>query len=202
MYKVILIRWKEEFKLDYKMIIGEKIWEIRKNKKLTQKQFGNLLGTNQQAIVRWEKGKSLPNIKTLKKIEELNGSPVAEISDYLKVGEKIKHIRLERSMTLEQFGRLFNTHKQVVSLWENGKHLPKSNKLKKIANSVGMSVIELLNTNLPDTNPLEEYSTNELIEELKKKSIKKRRLIKAVIQILTKVIITRWKGIFNESVIN
>lgn len=67
MYKVILIRWKEEFKLDYKMIIGEKIWEIRKNKKLTQKQFGNLLGTNQQAIVRWEKGKSLPNIKTLKK---------------------------------------------------------------------------------------------------------------------------------------
>lgn len=173
MYKVILIRWKEEFKLDYKMIIGEKIWEIRKNKKLTQKQFGNLLGTNQQAIVRWEKGKSLPNIKTLKKIEELNGSPVAEISDYLKVGEKIKHIRLERRMTLEQFGRLFNTHKQVVSLWENGKHLPKSNKLKKIANSVGMSVIELLNTNLPDTNPLEEYSTNELIEELKKRVLKK-----------------------------
>nr|DAQ45902.1 MAG TPA: hypothetical protein [Caudoviricetes sp.] len=31
---------------------------------------------------------------------------------------------------------------------------------------------------------------------------KKRRLIKAVIQILTEVIITRWKGIFNESVIN
>lgn len=91
----------------------------------------------------------------------------------MKVGEKIKHIRRERGMTLEQFGRLFNTHKQVVSLWENGKHLPKSNKLKKIANSVGMSVIELLNTNLPDTNPLEEYSTNELIEELKKRVLKK-----------------------------
>ena len=76
-------------------------------------------------------------------------------------------------MTLEQFGKLFNSHKNVVSDWENGKHFPKANKLKKIANSAGMSVIELLNTNLPDTNPLEEYSTNELIEELKKRVLKK-----------------------------
>ena len=49
------------------MIIGEKIWEIRKNKKLTQTQFGNLLGTRQQTITKWEKGQSLPNIETLKK---------------------------------------------------------------------------------------------------------------------------------------
>lgn len=173
MYKVILIRWKEEFKLDFKMIIGEKIWEVRKNKKLTQTQFGDLLGARQQSIIKWEKGKSIPNIETLKKIEELNGSPVTEISNYLKVGEKIKHIRRERGMTLEQFGNLFNSHKNVVSLWENGKHFPTANKLKKIANSAGMSVIELLNTNLPDTNPLEEYSTNELIEELKKRVLKK-----------------------------
>ena len=105
-------------------------------------------------------------------------------------------------MTLEQFGNLFNAKKQVVSNWEIGKNFPNTNNLKKIANSVGMSVIELLATNLPDTNPLEEYSTNELIEELTRRASKKRRLIKAVIQILTKVIITRWKGIFNESVIN
>lgn len=155
------------------MIIGEKIWEVRKNKKLTQTQFGDLLGTRQQTIGKWEKGKSLPNIETLKKIEELNGLPVTEISDYLKVGEKIKHIRREKGMTLEQFGKLFNSHKNVVSDWENGKHFPNANKLKKIANSAGMSVIELLNTNLPDTNPLEEYSTNELIEELKKRVLKK-----------------------------
>lgn len=159
--------------MDFKMIIGEKIWEVRKNKKLTQTQFGDLLGTRQQTIGKWEKGKSLPNIETLKKIEELNGLPVTEISDYLKVGEKIKHIRREKGMTLEQFGKLFNSHKNVVSDWENGKHFPNANKLKKIANSAGMSVIELLNTNLPDTNPLEEYSTNELIEELKKRVLKK-----------------------------
>lgn len=76
-------------------------------------------------------------------------------------------------MTLEQFGNLFNAKKQVVSNWEIGKNFPNTNNLKKIANSVGMSVIELLATNLPDTNPLEEYSTNELIEELKKRVLKK-----------------------------
>ena len=32
------------------MIIGEKIWEIRKNKKLTQTQFGNLLGVRQKQL--------------------------------------------------------------------------------------------------------------------------------------------------------
>lgn len=173
MYKVILIRWKEEFKLDFKMIIGEKIWEVRKNKKLTQTQFGDLLGARQQTIGKWEKGQSILNMETLKKIEELNGLPVTEISDYLRVGEKIKHIRREKGMTLEQFGNLFNSHKNAVSSWENGKHLISSNKLKKIANSAGMSVIELLATNIPDTNPLEEYSTNELIEELKKRVLKK-----------------------------
>ena len=76
-------------------------------------------------------------------------------------------------MTLEQFGNLFNAKKQVVSNWEIGKNFPNTNNLKKIANSVGMSVIELLATNIPDTNPLEEYSTNELIEELKKRVLKK-----------------------------
>jgi putative DNA-binding phage protein len=68
-----------KFKLDINIIIGEKIKEIRKNKKLTQARFGELLGVNKKTVILWEKGKSLPNKERLKNIAILGGTSVREL---------------------------------------------------------------------------------------------------------------------------
>lgn len=84
------------------------------------------------------------------------------------VGKKIREIRKNEDLTQEQFGNLLGVSKRTIVAWEKGERLPRTEQLKKIEELVGLSVKELL-----DTNSLEQYSTNELIEELKKRVLKK-----------------------------
>ena len=53
----------------YKMEqFGEKLYELRKEKNLTQKQLAQLIDCAQSAIVYWEKNKQEPTISVLKKL--------------------------------------------------------------------------------------------------------------------------------------
>lgn len=66
--------------------------------------------------------------------------------DKLKVGKKIKSIRLDLGESMEQFGkRIDNAKSGVVSNWENGKQLPNKKRLKMICDLTGVKVSEFLN---------------------------------------------------------
>lgn len=60
------------------------------------------------------------------------------------VGLRIKKIRLEKGYTLEEFGKLFNANKALVSKWTSGSSLPNKERLKGIAKLGDMTVNELL----------------------------------------------------------
>lgn len=60
------------------------------------------------------------------------------------IGQRIQLIRLERGMTLEEFGKIFNTSKGIISRWENGVSIPNPERLKKIAEISGKSVEYIL----------------------------------------------------------
>ncbi|MGI7017252.1 helix-turn-helix domain-containing protein [Campylobacter coli] len=60
------------------------------------------------------------------------------------IGERIKLIRLEKGLTLEEFGKFFNAGKGTVSTWENGKCLPVPKRLKKLAEISGKSMKYIL----------------------------------------------------------
>lgn len=64
--------------------------------------------------------------------------------DNKTIGERIRLIRLSKGMTLEEFGKLFNTSKGVVSRWENDKGLLRPERLKKLAEISGKSVEYIL----------------------------------------------------------
>ena len=51
--------------------IGERIRDLRKEKKLSQTDLANLLYLSQDTISLWELDKSLPDIKTLIKLTEI-----------------------------------------------------------------------------------------------------------------------------------
>ena len=66
--------------------IGKFISNVRKEKKLTQKQLADKLGITDRAISKWENGKSMPDLSLLKPICD-----VLEISiNELLSGEKIE----------------------------------------------------------------------------------------------------------------
>ena len=48
-----------------KIIVAQKIKEFRHENRLTQEQFGNLLGISGQAISKWEREECYPDITIL-----------------------------------------------------------------------------------------------------------------------------------------
>lgn len=75
---------------------------------------------------------------------QLDGNPAAVYINKQKVGQRIKDIRLEKGMTLEEFGKIFGATKGNVLTWENGKSLPNKERLKNIADLAGITVQKLL----------------------------------------------------------
>ena len=67
------------------MTIGERIRNIRKSQKLTQKQLGELAGIAEPTIRRYELGKLNPKFVTLAKIAEALKVNPADIDDRLVV---------------------------------------------------------------------------------------------------------------------
>ena len=63
------------------MEIGEKLKECRKNCKMSQEEVAQKINTTRQAISRWERDESLPDIHMLQKLTEIYG---VKLSDFVE----------------------------------------------------------------------------------------------------------------------
>jgi len=52
-------------------MISKRIKELRNKKEISQRDLAEILGLSQQAIAKWEIGKSEPDIETLKKLSAI-----------------------------------------------------------------------------------------------------------------------------------
>lgn len=64
------------------MTTGEKIKQVRKQKKISQQILGKSLGVSQAMIAQYENGSRLPKIETLRRIAAALEVPLYEISDW------------------------------------------------------------------------------------------------------------------------
>ncbi|MDR2530439.1 MAG: helix-turn-helix domain-containing protein [Oscillospiraceae bacterium] len=64
--------------------------------------------------------------------------------DNYKVGNKIAALRREKGLTGEQLAELLGVSPQAVSKWENGKNLPETALLPKLAETPGVTIDALL----------------------------------------------------------
>ncbi|MDZ5608450.1 helix-turn-helix transcriptional regulator [Bacillus pseudomycoides] len=60
-------------------ILGERIFELRKKKKLTQEKLGENIGVGKQIISKYEKGTKTPSLETIEKLADFFEVPI----DYL-----------------------------------------------------------------------------------------------------------------------
>ena len=61
------------------MFIGEKIAEMRKANKMTQRELAEKLNVSDKVISKWETGKSLPDVETMPRISKVLGISISEI---------------------------------------------------------------------------------------------------------------------------
>ena len=72
--------------------IGKFIAELRKSKNMTQEQLGEKLGVSFKTISKWENGRGMPELSTLKPLSEELGVSINEIF----AGEKLKESEIEK----------------------------------------------------------------------------------------------------------
>ena len=71
------------------MNLGEKISELRKLKKMTQKELAEMVNVSDKVISKWETGKSLPDVETMLKLSEVLGVSISELYECVeKTGVK------------------------------------------------------------------------------------------------------------------
>ena len=79
------------------MKIGRRISELRREKDMTQMELSDKLGISHQAVSKWERGESMPDISTLPLLSEIFGVTVdglLESTDRRHLGESnvLKHV--------------------------------------------------------------------------------------------------------------
>ena len=67
---------------------GAFVCELRKEKEMTQKELGNILGISDKAISKWERGVSLPDITMFDKIAETLGVSTLELMEGQRLDEE------------------------------------------------------------------------------------------------------------------
>ena len=73
------------------------------------------------------------------------------------VAENIKHLRTERDMTQEEFGRIADVSAMAVSQWENGRAVPRMGAVQRIADYFGIKASSLIDDDtpkIPGTRPV------------------------------------------------
>ncbi len=82
-------------------------------------------------------------------------------------GERLKKLRLEKGLTLDDVSDIFDLTKTAISYYENGKRFPKMNTLRKMADFYGVSYDYLVgNDNYEIADDNEEYGLHMSSEEI------------------------------------
>ena len=120
---------------------GNFIYNLRKERKLTQKELADILNVTDKAVSRWETGK------------------------------RILELRQTKGWTQKQLAERLNVTDKAVSKWERGINYPDLSLLEPIAREFDVTVADLLGLeDSPESNKVLEETTkickNE-IEELK-----------------------------------
>ena len=94
------------------MTLGEKIYNLRKSKKLSQEGLAEIVNVTRQTISKWETGLSVPDAEMLVTISELFETPVSEIlgesieeketNDLKVISEKLEVINEQLSISQKQ----------------------------------------------------------------------------------------------------
>ena len=81
----------------------------------------------------------------------------------MNIGDNMRNIRKQKSMTLQQLADILGCSQQNISQYESGKRTPKLKTIQKIADALNVNVNDLLENPLDDSPIYKAYkNTNSL----------------------------------------
>lgn len=93
-----------------KILLGERIKELRKNRGMTQEQLAELVDIEQKHVSRIELGKNAPTIDRLERIAEVLDTPVKEFFDFIHLAD-----RKTKAQSLEKMLKELDEERQILA---------------------------------------------------------------------------------------
>ncbi len=84
----------------------ERLAELRKQKRMSQAELGDVLSVTRAAVSEWEKGKSIPRLEKLAEMSRFFGISLAELSgtpgDEISVDAELRRLPEDMQQILRQ----------------------------------------------------------------------------------------------------
>lgn len=158
--------------------IGKNLKEIRKSKKITQIELGDLLGKSLSTIQKYESGEIEVPLNVINSICKIFNTEINSIvslglndleydSDSLDILSKnIRFFRQEKQLTTKELSLKSGMSETAIYQYQSGLRLPSINALYKIANALGVTQAELLGEPRKEIE-IQKLNDEDLIGELK-----------------------------------
>lgn len=139
------------------MNFSEKLFELRKSHKLSQKELAKQIGVSQAAINYWEKGQRTPSINAAYKIADYFEIEISQLLDpdtynresTVLLGNNIKSLRKEKGYSIKQLSELTHIPQSIIKQYETGLMTPKNKNILKLASVLDHSGNRLLGEDIP-----------------------------------------------------
>lgn len=167
------------------MEFSENLKRIRKSKKLSQKEFGELINKTLLTVSRYENGKITPPLRVIKEIAEkldISFNELAGINDTKKdiplINQIIKDKRKELRLTQSDFAKLINKSKVTVARYDTGDIIPE-NTLIICCEVLGISKNEIGLKGTSIKNVLESKNFNYYLVYFKEQELIYKKIIRS-----------------------
>lgn len=139
------------------MNFSDKLLELRKSQKLSQKELAKRIGVSQASINYWEKGQRVPSIHAAYKIAEyfkIDTSELLEPDIYNRestalLGGNVKRLREKKGYSTKKLAELTGIAQSTIEKYESNILTPKHNNIIKLASVLDPCGEELLGEELP-----------------------------------------------------
>lgn len=136
---------------------SEKLYELRKSQKLSQKELAKRIGVSQASINYWEKGQRTPSIDAAYKIADYFEIEISQLLDpdtydresTVLLGDNIKSLREEKGYSIKQLSELTQIPQSIIKQYEAGLMTPKNKNILKLASVLDYSGERLLGEDTP-----------------------------------------------------
>jgi RNA polymerase sigma factor (sigma-70 family) len=132
------------------MTFGERLAYTRKEKGLSQRRLGKLIGVNNALVCHWEQDKLNPDVYKIQKIIKAlkvsedwfeNDDNFTENQQDINItfGQRLAHARDKKELNQKQFAELIGVCRSRVCNWEKGRNKPDMSMIRKIVKALEVS---------------------------------------------------------------
>lgn len=90
-------------------------------------------------------------------------------NNYELFAKNLKHYMADNNMTPKELSVKVGLHESTLGYYVSGKRTPSYEQLIKICKYIGCSIDEILGVDFRTIKPLDDYTTEELIAEIKRR---------------------------------